>query len=224
MYLFLRFCLSVVFRIKYKVKVMHKERIPDLKGGFIIACNHQSNLDPPMVAVFIRGKFSFIAKEELFHKNRFFTFVIKHCGAFPVARGSGDDAPIKTSVECVQKGRIFVIFPEGTRSKDGVIGRMKSGVVLIASQANAPVLPVCLRYIKHKNKKRVMANIGEMIPAEDIRIDEADRKSMRNAAKRIGSAITELQKELYEATGDPVPTKPEKSGKKETAQDGESND
>ncbi|MBQ9382734.1 MAG: 1-acyl-sn-glycerol-3-phosphate acyltransferase [Ruminiclostridium sp.] len=219
MYLFLRFCLSVVFHIKYGIRVMNKGNIPDLKGGYIIACNHQSNLDPPMVAAVVKGKFSFIAKEELFHKHWFITFVIKHCGAFPVARGAGDDAPIKTSVECIEKGRILVIFPEGTRSKDGVIGRMRSGVVLIASKANAPVLPVCIRYIKHKNKKRVVVNFGELIPQEDIRIDEDDRKSMRNAAKRIGSAITELQKELYDATGDPVPAKPEKSGKTDTDSD-----
>ena len=207
MYLLLRFCLSIVFSIKYRIRVMHKENIPKLKGGYIIACNHQSNLDPPMVAAVVKGKFSFMAKEELFHKHWFITFVIKHCGAFPVVRGAGDDAPIKNSVDAIKKNRILVIFPEGTRSKDGVIGRMKSGVVLIASQANAPVLPVCIRYIQHKKKKRVVMDFGEMIPAEDIRIDENDRKSMRNSAKRIGSAITALQKEIFDEAGEPVPVK-----------------
>ena len=218
MYLLLRFCLSVVFHIKYHIRVLNKDKIPKLKGGYIIACNHQSNLDPPMVAAVVRGKFSFMAKEELFHKHWFITFVIKHCGAFPVVRGAGDDAPIRSSVEAIQKNRILVIFPEGTRSKDGVIGRMKSGVVLIASQANAPVLPVCIRYIPYKKKKRVVIDFGDMIPTEDIRIDENDRKSMRNSAKRIGSAITELQKELYAETGDPVPTRDKLPAKEEGAE------
>jgi 1-acyl-sn-glycerol-3-phosphate acyltransferase len=202
----LRKLLSIVFHIKYKIRIMHKENIPDLKGGYIIACNHLSNLDPPMVATFIRGKFSFMAKEELFHKHWFITFVIKHCGAFPVARGAGDDTPIRMSVEAIQKNRILVIFPEGTRSKDGSIGRMKSGVVLIASTANAPVLPVCLRYTG-KGRKRVDVNIGKLIPPEEIHIDEDDRHSMRKSAKRIGEELLALQKEIYDAAGEPVPIK-----------------
>ena len=180
---------------------MNEGNIPAMKGGYIIACNHQSYADPPMVAAVIRGKFSFMAKEELF-KNPFFAWLIRRCGAFPVARGAGDDAPIQTSIEAVRKNRILVIFPEGTRSKDGVIGRMKSGVVLIASQAGAPVLPVCIRY---KGKSDVVVNIGEMIPAEDVHIDENDRRSMRNAAKRIGDSMLSLQKEIYDAAGDPLP-------------------
>lgn len=206
MYMLLRKLLSIVFHIKYKITVKHKENIPDLKGGYIIACNHLSNLDPPMIAAFIRGKFSFMAKEELFRKHWFITFVIKHCGAFPVTRGAGDDAPIRMSVEAIQKNRILVIFPEGTRSKDGTLGRMKSGVILIASTANAPILPVCLRYTG-KGRKHVDVNIGKLIPPEDIRIDENDRHSMRNSAKRIGDELARLQKEIYDDAGDPLPVK-----------------
>lgn len=204
MYLFFRRLLSIFFHIKYKINLMSAENIPDMKGGYIIACNHQSYADPPMIAAVIRGKFSFMAKEELFKKNPFFAWLIRRCGAFPVARGSGDDAPIQTSVEAVRKNRILVIFPEGTRSKDGSIGRMKSGVVLIASQAGVPVLPVCIRY---SGKNRVDVNIGELIPAEELRIDEADRRSMRNAAKKIGDSLVSLQKEIYDAAGEPVPVK-----------------
>ncbi len=219
MYMLLRKLLSIVFHIKFKITVMHKENIPDLKGGYIIACNHLSNLDPPMVATFIRGKFSFMAKEELFHKNGFVTFVITHCGAFPVTRGSGDDAPIRMSVEAVQKNRILVIFPEGTRSKDGTLGRMKSGVILIASTANAPILPVCLRYTG-KGRKHVTANIGKLIPPEDVHIDEDDRHSMRKSAKRIGDELARLQKEIYDAAGEPLP---EKKKTEEPANDADNN-
>lgn len=212
MYLFFRKLLSIIFHIKYKINLMHPENIPSAKGGYIIACNHQKYADPPMVSAVIRGKFSFMAKEELF-KNPFFGWLIRRCGAFPVARGSGDDAPIRASIEAVQKGRILVIFPEGKRSKDGCIGRMKSGVVLIASQAGAPVLPVCIRY---GEKHRVDINIGELIPAEKLKIDENDRKSMRKISKRLGDSMLSLQKEIYDNAGLPLPTpeteKPEESG------------
>ena len=157
-----------------------------------------------MLAAVIRGKFSFMAKEELFKGNPFFGWLIRRCGAFPVARGSGDDAPIKTAAEKLEQDRILVIFPEGTRSKDGVIGRMKSGVVLIASNAGAPVLPVCIRY---GEKGAVDINFGTLIPAEELRIDEEDRKSMRRSAKRLGDSIAELQKEIYDAAGLALPTR-----------------
>lgn len=202
MYLFFRKLLSIFFHIKYKINVIDPQNIPDMKGGYIIACNHQRYADPPMLAAVIRGKFSFIAKEELF-RNPFFGWLIRRCGAFPVARGAGDDAPIRMSIEALERNRIFVIFPEGMRSKTGVIGRMKSGVVLIASQAGAPVLPACIRY---GEKHVVDIAFGEMIPAEDLKIDENDRRSMRRSAKRLGDAINGLQKKIYDQAGLPLPT------------------
>ena len=67
MYLFFRKLLSIFFHIKYKINVLHPENIPSAKGGYIIACNHQKYADPPMIAAVVRGKFSFMAKEELFN-------------------------------------------------------------------------------------------------------------------------------------------------------------
>lgn len=196
MYLFFRKLLSIVFHIKFKITIHHAENIPEMSGGYIIACNHLKMLDPPIIAACIRGKFSFMAKEELFHKNPFVTFVITKCGAFPVVRGAGDDAPIKKAVEVLSENRIFVIFPEGTRSKDGSLGRVKSGIALIASQASAPVLPICLKYT---GKREVDMTIGELIPAEQLKIDPDDRKSMRNVSKTIQGSLQSLHDELFGA-------------------------
>lgn len=193
MYLFVRKLLSIFFHIKYKINVINEDNIPDLKGGYIIAANHQSYTDPPLIAAVIRGKFSFMAKDELFHKNPFFTFIIKACGAFPIVRGAGDDAPLKTAEEKLAEGRIFVIFPEGTRSKDGTIGRVKSGIAVIAGQSGAPVLPVCIRY---GEKNRIDVNIGKLIPHEELKADPEDRKSMRNVCKRIQEDLISLQQEM----------------------------
>lgn len=194
MYLFFRKLLSIFFHIKYKISVINEENIPDLKGGYIIAANHQKYVDPPLIASVIRGKFSFMAKEELF-KNPFFSWLIRRCGAFPVSRGAGDDTAINTALEVIKKGRIFVIFPEGTRSKDGTIGRVKSGIALIASEAAAPVLPVCIRY---RGKRDIDVNIGKLIPAEEVHIDEEDRKSMRRVSNRIHDELIALQQEIFD--------------------------
>jgi len=193
MYLFFRKLVSIFFHLKYKINIINEGNIPELKGGYIVAANHQSYADPPLIAAIIRGKFSFMAKEELFKKNPFFTFIIKACGAFPVTRGSGDDAPLKLAEEKLNEGRIFVIFPEGTRSKDGTIGRVKSGIAVIAGQANAPVLPVCIRY---GEKNKIDVNIGKLIPAEELKADPEDRKSVRNICKRIQDDLVSLQQEI----------------------------
>ncbi len=193
MYLFFRKLLSIVFHIKYKITAHHEENIPNRKGGYIIACNHLKMLDPPVIAACVRGRFSFMAKEELFHKNPFVTFIITKCGAFPVTRGSGDNAPIEKAVEVLDQNRIFVIFPEGTRSKDGRVGRMKSGIALIAGQSGAPVLPVCLKY---SGKRSIDISFGKPIQPEELALDPDDRKSMRTVCKRIQSEIVSLWEEL----------------------------
>ena len=189
---------------KFKFYFHNKEKIPpkniSKKGGFIVACNHQFYWDPPIVASFITGKFSFMAKAELFDKKKpFFTWLIRRCGAFPVTRGSDSEKAIHEALDTIKKGRIFVIFPEGTRSKDGVIGRGKSGVAMIAAMANAPILPVCLMYGLDGNKKRVDYAIGDMIPAEELAIANEDRRELKRISERVMGAIKELQTQIHES-------------------------
>lgn len=198
MYYFFRKLVSIYFHIKNKITVYNKENIPDLKGGYIIACNHQRYADPPLVASVIRGKFSFMAKSELF-KNKLFGWLIKKCGAFPVERGSGDNSSLEKAVSDINNGRTFVIFPEGTRSKDGTIGRARSGIIVIASQAKAPVLPVCIMYGLGGKKRNVDIAIGEMIPAEKVSVDLEDRKTVKAASTLIIDSIKSLQEQIYEA-------------------------
>jgi 1-acyl-sn-glycerol-3-phosphate acyltransferase len=207
MYQFLRFLLSVFIRCKYKLVVTGKEHIPkdSRKGGFIVACNHQFYWDCTLIATVVPAKFSFIAKSELFEKKGFFSWLITKCGAFPVVRGSGDTAAIDRSIYDIEHGRVFVIFPEGTRSKDGSIARAKSGVALIAGKANAPVLPICIVYGKKRFRQRVDVAVGEMIPAADVRIDENDRGQLRRTATRIMDAIKALQRDIYDSKGEAVP-------------------
>ena len=201
MYLFLRWLLSLYMRRKYKVYFHNKEKLPSKriskKGGFIIACNHQSYWDPPVVASFITARFSFMAKAELFEGKKWFKWLIIACGAFPVVRGAGAEKALDVAFETIKKGRVFVIFPEGTRSKDGTIGKGKSGVALIASMADAPVIPVCLMYGLDGDKKRLDFAVGDMIPASDLKFaDEKDRKELKRISERVMEPIKELQQQI----------------------------
>lgn len=200
MYLFFRFFLSIFFHIKYNIRVLNKENIPHIKDGYIIACNHQSYTDPPMIAANIRGKYSFMAKSELFEK-KLFAWLIRRCGAFPVVRGAGDNAALERAASDIKSGRIFVIFPEGTRSKDGTIARGKSGVTLIAGGAGAPVLPVCIMYGLDGKKRTVDFAVGKLIPPENLRVSAEDRASLKRATNLIMDGIKQLQNQIFAERG-----------------------
>lgn len=200
MYYFWRKVVSIFFHIKYHITVHGAENIPAMKGGYVIASNHQFYSDPPMLAAVIRGKFSFMAKSELF-KNKIFGWLIKRCGAFPVERGKGDNEALEKAIADIKNGRTFVIFPEGTRSKDGSIGRGHSGIIVIASQADAPILPVCIMYGLGGKKRNVDVSIGPLIPAKQIEIDTSDRKSIRAATNLVMNGIKAQQEIIFNARG-----------------------
>lgn len=187
-----------VYHIIFHITIVGEENIPQEKGGYIIASNHVSNNDPPVVGITFRGKYSFMAKEELF-KNPLFAWLIKRLGAFPVKRGSKDGSAIQNALNSLEKGRIFVIFPEGTRSKTGELGRPKSGVTLIAAQAKVPVVPVFIKYGRKKFRRNIVVCVGEKIPAENFSVDLNDKKSIRNISTSIMGAIAQLKENAPDA-------------------------
>ncbi len=193
-YSFLRNLCRIFYIIVYRITVIGEENIPKEKGGYIIASNHVSNNDPPVVGITFKGKYTFMAKEELFHKNPIFTWLITKLGAFPVKRGAKDGAQaIQKALESLKNGRIFVIFPEGTRSKDGELGRAKSGVTLVAAQAKAPVVPVFIKYGRKKFRREIQISIGEKIPAECFDVDIEDRKMLKQVSATIMDEIAKLK-------------------------------
>ncbi len=193
-YSFLRNLCRIYYYIVYRITVIGKENIPAQKSGYIIASNHVSNNDPPVVGITFNGKYTFMAKEELFHKNRIFTWLITQLGAFPVKRGAKDGAQaIQKALDSLKNGRIFVIFPEGTRSKDGELGRAKTGVTLIAAQAKVPVVPVFIRYGRKKLRREIQISIGEMIPAERFDVDIEDKRMLKQVSSTIMDEIAKLK-------------------------------
>lgn len=184
---------SLFFHIKFKITVIGKENIPVEKGGRIIASNHVSNNDPPFIGIVVKGKFTFMAKEELF-RNRFFGWLIKKLGAFPVKRGAKDFAAIDKAIESLNDGRTFIIFPEGTRSKTGELGRPKSGVSIIAVRAKAPVVPVFIKYGRKRFRRRAIISFGEVIPKEEFEnIDVSDKHTVHAISAKIMGEIAKLK-------------------------------
>lgn len=207
MYLFFRMLVELWYRhIRFRTTILNVGNIPREKGGFIVASNHQKYDDPPMIAAIFRGRFSFMAKSELFEKNKLFAWLIRKCGAYPVVRGGKDTAAIDRAVKELRMKRIFVIFPEGTRSKTGELGRGKSGVAIIAGQSGAPVVPVCIMYAPDGKKHHAVVAVGKKIPAEQLKIDDpTDRKQLKAVSKLIMDSIAKLQRQICEHYDIPLP-------------------
>jgi 1-acyl-sn-glycerol-3-phosphate acyltransferase len=111
-------------------------------GASIIACNHQSFLDPPLVGSSVEKEIYFFARKTLF-KNPLFGGVLKHCNTIPVDRDGGSDvAAFKRVFSVLKDGQSLLMFPEGTRSRDGRLQEAQAGIGLIACKMRVPVVPV----------------------------------------------------------------------------------
>ncbi len=113
------------------------------KGGVLLVSNHQSYLDPVLLAWPLRRPISFLAKSELF-VNPKFGWIIRRLHAFPLRQGEGDIGALRETVRRLQEGHVLNVYPEGARSRNGEIGPMMPGVGLIARRAGVPVVPAAI--------------------------------------------------------------------------------
>lgn len=131
----------------FRLRATGQENVPQ-DGGFVLAANHWSNLDPwPLgLPLFPRRYLRFMAKSELF----WFPLgpIIKGAGAFPVQRGESDLRAIATAVDLCREGQVVVMFPEGTRRRKGLRkkheARWHSGAARIALEADVPLVPAAI--------------------------------------------------------------------------------
>ncbi|MCK4538481.1 MAG: (d)CMP kinase [Candidatus Krumholzibacteria bacterium] len=167
------------FRIVFGLKVYGMENLL-YRENFIIASNHISYADPLLVGCVVKREIWFMAKIELF-KNRFLGWLIRKYHAFPVKRGAADRKSIKVIFEKLADGYSVLLFPEGTRSRTGEIGKLKSGLGFIAMSTGKSIVPVFIkgagmlgRCMMRKEKLEV--RIGRPIRLNPDYVPE-DRKS-----------------------------------------------
>jgi glycerol-3-phosphate dehydrogenase (NAD(P)+) len=143
-YWLVRAFLLPFFRIYFRMARIGREHIP-AEGPVIIAANHRSFLDPFVIATMApwRRPMYYVAKKELFQK-RWMAWVLNALGAFPLDRGAADRESISTAKELLARGEIVLIFPEGTRTRPGSLGKPKRGVGRLALETGAPVIPVAV--------------------------------------------------------------------------------
>lgn len=160
-----------------------KER--SFTGPLLIASNHQTNWDPFIIHAAIRSRMAFMAKEELF-KIPILGWIMYHEKAIPVRRGAADRQAIRDALEALKSGRILGIFPEGTRSKDGVLKKFQPGMAMLATKSNSPVLPTWIHWSK-KGKASVW--LGKLIFPPT---GEKNKEDQEKFTEQIRAAMLEL--------------------------------
>lgn len=178
-------------RIAFKFRAEGVENLPN-DGGYIICSNHRSYLDPVLLGVRIKRRLTFMAKEELF-RVKILGPLIKKLGAFPIARGKGDTEAVEFAIDTVKSGKALMLFPEGTRSKDGKLLKLKSGVVVIASRSQGLIVPSAIVFKgKLRFRRKVVVRYGKPISCEELGLDKLDRQNLKKAREILTEKISEL--------------------------------
>ncbi|MCB9802789.1 1-acyl-sn-glycerol-3-phosphate acyltransferase [Candidatus Nomurabacteria bacterium] len=140
MYFLLRFLFYLPIKLLWRVKINNQNNIPD--GNFILAANHNSYLDFIILFILFPRRISFLAAEKFF-SSKIWKPIMEMTGQIKVDRNSHNKNDVYVKVgDVLRSGGVLGIFPEGTRSRNGCIGKAYSGVAKFAHEYNIPVLPI----------------------------------------------------------------------------------
>ena len=135
--------LGPFLRIMFRPRYLGRDKIP-VDGPLIIAANHLSHIDPAFIMTATKRPVSYMSKKEHFD-GAIRRLVFKQVGVIPVDREEGGKDALNGAIEILEKGGAIGIFPEGTRSRDGKMGKGKTGVARLAALTGAAVVPVAIR-------------------------------------------------------------------------------
>lgn len=130
----------VFFRVYCRREVFNPENVP-MEGPVILASNHASFFDPPLVGSASKREINYLARESLF-RFPVVGSILRSVNSVPVDREGGGAAGLRAIFDRLQKGGAIILFPEGTRTPDGKLQNAKSGIGLTVIKSNAPVVPV----------------------------------------------------------------------------------
>ncbi len=184
-------------RLFFSIDVFGLENIPS-SGGVLLACNHQSYIDPVFCGLYIRRELCFMARDTLF-RNAFFSSLIRSYNAIPVKRGQSDLRAMRTVVERLREGYGVCLFPEATRTSNGRISDFKPGFGLLAKRGKASVVPILIegafdcwpRDKKIFRPGEIVVCFGKAVPAEFIQ-----RVSNNELARLITVKVRKMQNEI----------------------------
>ncbi len=201
-YRFSHFLVRNLFRL-FPVRWHGAENVP-LEGGCLLASNHQSFLDPPLVGICLRRQVHFMARSSLF--RGLFGRLITALNAFPVDRDRADPNTFREAIRRLKDGAALLIFPEGTRSPDGSLKPLLPGVGMLALRAGVPVVPVYIHgafraWPRGRKMFRFFRPIyvffGKPFDPAEAAGKGSSRERYENVARTIESRLREMEAEAH---------------------------
>jgi 1-acyl-sn-glycerol-3-phosphate acyltransferase len=179
--------------IFFRMSRIGREHVPD--GAVILASNHRSFLDPFVVGICLNRPVYFVAKKELFDR-RLAGWFLNCLGAFPIKRGESDEESVETAKQILARGDALVIFPEGTRIREGSLGTAKRGVGRLALESGAPVVPVAVHGTERARRGWIVRPVKVKVrlgrPLTFPKVESASRQLATEVTARIWPCV-ELQ-------------------------------
>ena len=161
------------FKLVYRLEVLGMENVPK-DNAYIVAPNHLSTLDPPLIAGISKRPLAFMAKKELFD-NPFLCWWLNWLGAFAVDREKLGVSTIKTALAVKQTGWALTLFPQGTRQDVGTISHVTKGFASLAKASKCGILPIGINGTEVAKRipfsGKIVVRIGKLIPYSD-NVDE----------------------------------------------------
>lgn len=190
----------VFVRTLFHLQVYGKGNLRKVKGA-ILAVNHSSFLDPVFASVASPRPVYFLARKDLFQFSRFFGWFIKNLKAVPFNRDAPDIRALKNVIDLLHRGRLVMIFPEGTRSPDGNLLPGHPGIGYIALKAGVPIVPMYVkgaykilpRDAKFIRLAKGRVRIGEPIYLDTwLRKEQVERSDYQEVADLVMNRINHL--------------------------------
>lgn len=195
LYEFVKVVLRPSTRLLFNARVSGEEHVPE-HGPLVVASNHVSYLDPPILGTWFPRTISFMAKRELFDIP-VLGYLITTTHAFPVNREAGDVGAIRRALHILKAGGVVGVFPEGRRNLAGE-AQARSGAVLLAATAHCPLVPVAL-VGTNVAAKRLRASHVEVRIGEPFVFQGTERKPTKTElatwTEQVSTQITRLKEQ-----------------------------
>ena len=186
-----------LYAVYFRWRVFNADRVPPT-GGVILASNHASFIDPPLVGAALNRPINFLARESLF-RFPVVGAVLRSWNAVPVNRDGGGAAGLKAILDRLLAGGGIILFPEGTRTTDGRLQPARSGVGLTVVKSTAPVVPVRVfgsfeaygRRMKFPRPRRVVVKFGAPLDFAALRAEAqtCDKPRLKQIYQQVADEI-----------------------------------
>lgn len=186
-----------LYCVYFRWRVFGVKNVPQ-QGAMILASNHASYLDPPLVGSGLSREINYLARESLF-RFPVIGALLRSWNSVPVDREGGGGRGLKAIFDRLLAGGAIILFPEGTRTKDGKLQRGHSGVGLTVIKSTAPVVPVRVfgtyeaygRHLKFPKPYRVMVKYGRPLDFEKLRAEAkvCDKTRLKEIYQQVANEI-----------------------------------